>query len=525
MKLAEIRDLDGPNLFMLEPAVKVELILESGESRNLLSHRLGGGPDLRFAAQRAVEWVHGLADQPTPHVVTRVMDDLENISVAFGWTRRAFALEAGRALFDLASGNVLPADLDDRLRHALSTTSADDHPSLIRDRDRTAIAIAVTGTNGKTTTTRLIAHLMRTGGHRTGWNSSSGIYVEGEMIEDGDYSGPSGARRILGDPTIDAAVLETARGGILLRGLGYEHNDVSVFTNVSADHLDLQGVRSLETLAEVKSVVCRVTRADGTCVLNADDELVMNATSNVKARKRLITRNAGNPAVRQHQSSGGAVVIATSDAIVAREGDEPDLTFAYADLPVTHGGRATHMVENAMCAIGAALAAGVAPETVCVGLKSFANDPAHNPGRLNIYSCDGVTVILDFAHNEIGLKHLLEFSRADIGDDGRLISIIGTAGDRNDRSLRQVGRIAADLSDLVIAKGTEHYLRGRSLEELMALYRGGAKEGAPVEYRETADELSALELALDVARRGDVIAMMVHEQVPALVELLESRSG
>jgi cyanophycin synthetase len=143
---------------------------------------------------------------------------------------------------------------------------------------------------------------------------------------------------------------------------------------------------------------------------------------------------------------------------------------------------------------------------------------------MNIYSCGGVTVILDFAHNETGLKHLLEFGRGDVRNGCRLISIIGTAGDRNDVSLRQIGRIAADLSDIVIAKGTRKYLRGRSLDELMAFYRGGAMEGRKVDYRESADEISALELALEIGKPGDAVAMMVHEQVPALVELLEARS-
>jgi cyanophycin synthetase len=158
-------------------------------------------------------------------------------------------------------------------------------------------------------------------------------------------------------------------------------------------------------------------------------------------------------------------------------------------------------------------------------MTSFENDAAHNPGRMNIYTCDGVTVVLDFAHNEIGLKHLIEFGRGDVQGNGRLISIIGTAGDRNDVSLKAIGRIATELSDIVIAKGTEKYLRGRTLEELMAIYRSGAMAHADREYRETRDEVSALELALQICRPGDVVVMMVHEQVPELVKLLESRSS
>lgn len=525
MKLAEIRDLDGPNLFMLEPAIKVELILERGETRKDLIARLGGGAGLTAAATRAVAWLHEQAEQPVPRVVTRIMDDPDHVSIAFGWTRRAFARTVGQALYDLASGEKLETDLATNLRAAIETNAPDDLPILVRDSDRTAIAISVTGTNGKTTTTRLIAHLMRTSGYRTGWNSSSGIYVEGELVEDGDYSGPSGARRILQDPSIEAAVLETARGGILLRGLGYEHNDVSVFTNVSPDHLDLHGVRTLKTLAEVKAVVCRVTRQNGVCVLNADDEHVMNATSGAVARRILVSRAADNPRIVKHVRDGGATIIGTTTAIEVHSTELGDIMYPYAEVPITHGGRAAPMIENAMCAIGAALGAGLSSEHIRQGMASFENDATHNPGRMNIYTCDGVTVVLDFAHNEIGLKHLIDFGRVDLRGDGRLISIIGTAGDRNDASLMAIGRIAAEHSDLVIAKGTDKYLRGRTLDGLMAIYRSGAMAMPDRDYRETRDEVSALELALEIGRPGDVVVMMVHEQVPELVRLLKARSS
>jgi cyanophycin synthetase len=524
MQLAEIRELDGPNLFMLEPAIKVEIVFESGDSRDVLRARFGGGSTLPEAARRVVEWLYQEGGQPAPRVVTRIMDDFDHISIAFSWTRRRFALLVGQAIFDLASGSRLADDLASRLRDALEIESADDQPLVVRDDQHNALVFGVTGTNGKTTTTRLIAHLLRTAGLRTGWTSSSGIYIEGELIEDGDYSGPSGARRVLEDSTLEAAVLETARGGILLRGLGYEHNDVSVFTNISEDHLDLQGVRTLSTLAEVKAVVCRVTKPEGVCVVNADDPLVMKATANVNARRTFVTRDENSPLAIEHLRQRGTVIVGTDEAVVVKSDGKADVRFEYVSMPMTHYGRAFHMVENAMCAIGAALGAGLSADQLRPGLSSFENDPTHNPGRMNVYSCDGVTVILDFAHNETGLKYLLEFGRGDVENGGRLISIIGTAGDRTDGSLRKIGQIASDLSDLVIAKGTKKYLRGRTPAELMAIYRSGAMDNPAVEYREAADELSALELALELGRPGDAIAMMVHEQVPALVDLLESRS-
>ena len=310
MKLAEIRDLDGPNLFMLLPAIKVELILEPGDTEEMIARRLAPGvPDLYSATQLFfLQYCHPHGQQLPPFVWRR-MDEPDHLSIAFAWTRRRFGMAHGQLIVDTIEG-VVDDNIHAHLQHFLDSDAADEFPTLVRDAGRSAIAIAVTGTNGKTTTTRLTAHMMQTAGYRTGWNSSSGIYIDGEEIEAGDYSGPSGARTVLEDPSVQAAVLETARGGILLRGLGYESNDVSVFTNVSADHLDLQGVKTLETLAEVKSVVCKVTRPQGVAVVNADDWLVMAATSEIQAPRVLFTQQRANPTVEAHLESGGRAIIA-----------------------------------------------------------------------------------------------------------------------------------------------------------------------------------------------------------------------
>jgi cyanophycin synthetase len=251
----------------------------------------------------------------------------------------------------------------------------------------------------------------------------------------------------------------------------------------------------------------------------------MNATSGAVARRILVSRAADNPRIVKHVRDGGTAIIGTTSAIEVHSKEFGDIMYPFGQLPITHGGRAAPMIENAMCAIGAALGAGLSSEQIRQGMASFENDATHNPGRMNIYTCDGVTVVLDFAHNEIGLKHLIEFGREDIRGNGRLISIIGTAGDRNDVSLKAIGRIAAEQSDLVIAKGTDKYLRGRTLEGLMAIYRSGAMAMPDRDYRETRDEVSALELALEIGRPGDVVVMMVHEQVPELVRLLKARSS
>jgi cyanophycin synthetase len=524
MKLAEIRDLDGPNLFLLRPAIKVELILEDGETESKLADRLASGSvDLDAATRQFFTDVYDQHEQPTPQFVWRHMDEPGHVSLAFAWVRRRFAMAVAQLIVDTING-VVDDNIDNHLNHLLNTDARDEFPECVLDADRSAIAISVTGTNGKTTTTRLIAHLMQTAGYRTGWNSSSGIYIDGEEIEAGDYSGPSGARRVLEDPSVQAAVLETARGGILLRGLGYEHNDVSVFTNVSADHLDLQGVRTLETLAEVKAVVCKVTRPQGVAVVNADDPLVMVATADIVAQRTLFTQRSDNDAVASHLASEGRAILADRDQIVVRKGDQIVGTFPLAEIPMTFGGRARHMVENAMAGIGAALGAGLGVAQIRAGLQSFRNDSSGNLGRMNIYTCNGITIVLDFAHNEAGLAFLVDFGRSEIGSDGRLITIIGTAGDRTEHSLREIGHIAAERSDIVIAKGTHKYLRGRTLDDLMALYRAGANQCPDTEYHESESEVSALEDALRIARSGDVIVLMAQEYLPELTARLKAIS-
>jgi cyanophycin synthetase len=362
---------------------------------------------------------------------------------------------------------------------------------------------------------------MQSAGYRTGWNSSSGIYIDGEEIEAGDYSGPSGARRILDDPSVQAAVLETARGGILLRGLGYAHNDVSVFTNVSADHLGLQGVLTLETMAEVKAVVCKVTRPGGVAVVNADDPLVMAATNAIAAPRTLVTQRPDNLLVMEHMTAGGTTIIADEREIVVRRGETVAARFSLDEIPMTYAGRARHMVENAMCAIGAALGAGLGLAQIRSGLRTFQNDAAGNLGRMNIYRSNDVTFVLDFAHNEAGITHLVDFGRRLLDGDGRLISIIGTAGDRTEASLKAIGRIAAEASDIVIAHGTVKYLRGRTLDELLGLYRSGVELHPETEYHESETELTGLEDAITLARPGDVIVMMAHEFLPQLTSRLK----
>ena len=522
MDLVEVRELEGPNLFLLEPAFKIEVhstaLRQTPETAPHPFAPSNNVPDdvLRLAdLVRDVLEIAGLPDCP---VTTVPMEVVGNYSVVYPWTDRRIARAVARAAKELVAGN----DIDlHQFREDVTAIRAtepepEDRPALIEDDRRAALTIAVTGTNGKTTTTRLLAHIFREAGQRVGWSSSSGVYIDGEEVLSGDYSGPRGAERVLTDPTVDIAITETARGGILLRGVVSQSVDVSVFTNISPDHLDLQGVRTVEGLAWAKGIVTRITRPDGYTVLNAADPVVMNATRDVRAQKCLVSRDPESPELVNHGAIGGLGMTVVDGNVTLIETGIPTVILPVADIPIASGGAAWFMVENSLFAAAAALAAGATLSQVRDGLRSFQNTPEMNPGRLNVFEHDGTKVIVDFAHNEAGLTALLEFGRSICAENGRLIAIIGTAGDRNDASLIEIGRLATLDADFVIAKNTSHYLRGRSPDELMDLYLRGIAAGRAVPYEVSENELTAVKRALEFAEPGDVVAVMAHEYVPEI---------
>jgi cyanophycin synthetase len=383
------------------------------------------------------------------------------------------------------------------------------------------MTIAVTGTNGKTTTTRLLAHIFRLAGQSVGWSSSSGVYINGEEVLTGDYSGPRGAERVLTDPEVDIAITETARGGILLRGVVCQSVDVSVYTNISPDHLDLQGVRTVEGLAWAKGVVTRITRPEGYAVLNAADPLVMGATRDLRAQKFLIARDSTIPALDAHGAAGGLVLTVIDGVMMLVETGIPTAILPIESIPIAAGGVAGFMIENALLAAAAALAGGATLSQVREGLRTFENSRELNPGRLNVFDRNGTKVIVDFAHNEAGLLALLDFARSMCPKDRRLIAIIGTAGDRTDISLVEIGRLATLDADIVIAKNTNKYLRGRNPQDLMDRYLQGIRSGREVPYETSDNELTAVVRALELAEPGDVIAVMAHEYVDEIGALFE----
>jgi cyanophycin synthetase len=341
---------------------------------------------------------------------------------------------------------------------------------------------------------------------------------------EGDYTGPSGARRVLLDPNVDVAVLETARGGILLRGVAFESADVGVMINVTADHLSLHGVETIETLAEVKSVVVRLVRPGGLVVLNADDPNVARQATRVRADVLFITQDPTRQTVVDHLARGGRALLRIEDAIVHAVGDTREKVIDLRDAPITWGGVARHMVENAMCAAGAALGLGLPLEQIAAGLRTFRSDVRSNAGRLNVFRLHGTIIVVDYAHNESGLEALIAFGRGLSGGAGRLSAIIGTAGDRQDDVLVGIGRIAAEQADRVYIKENLRYLRGRPAEEIVDLIRSGINEahGLGKLVGVYPSEHQALIAALDRAEPGDTIVVMcVQDQLAIYRELRE----
>ena len=503
VELLELRVLDGPNRFFNRPAIKLEFGSETPSAAAAVAVEAG----------LAIRRLHVALDLAAPRVTLRHSFDRRRAAIAFPWRRRARSQAIAASAARIAGG----ASNDRRELRSLRAVAPGPMPDLPRPRIR---VVAITGTNGKSTTTRLITHIATVAGMRVGMTNSDGIYLRNELVEAGDWTGFGGAGRVLADASLDLAVLETARGGILLRGIGYAANDVAVVTNVSADHLGLQGIDTLDELAEVKGAVTRITKRSGWTVLNADDPRVWRMRRETRARWYPFSLDPGSPGIEMAlDRRGRAAVLERGWLVLLGAGRRPQRLARAVELPVTFAGLSTYNVANALAAAAAADALGIPIPKIVEGLRSFALDTEANPGRLNLFERRGLLVLVDFAHNEAGLAGLLDVCRhlvtatahAAHRAKGKLRVAIGTAGDRTDEILHNLGRLAGELADEVVICEKRHYLRGRELEEMNALMRAGIAESGyagPVDSFPT--ELAALEELAKRARRGDVVAVMSH---------------
>jgi cyanophycin synthetase len=405
--------------------------------------------------------------------------------------------------------------------------------------------VAVTGSNGKTTTVRMISHILKGMGRSVGFTTTDGIYIDGRLVKRADASGPKSARMVLQNPRVDFAVFETARGGILREGLGYGNNDVAVVMNVTGDHLGLKGIDTLEQLAAVKQVVVEAVPKTGWAVLNADDPLVLEMRKACSGSVILFSMDPDNAFIDRWVRRGRkAVVLETSDRgemMVIREGRRTMPIAWVHTLPATFEGRARMMVQNAMAAAAAAHVAGAHLHDIRQGLRSFTTSIYQAPGRLNVFDLNGVKVLVDYAHNAAGLETLGDFverltSGAPVG--GRpgeaswsanlRVAVVATAGDRRDEDMRQLGRVAARYFDDVIVR-EDRSTRGRERGETAALILEGLKEamarGARAGYAGVVlDEMEATRTALDRSRPGDLVVLCVDQATEVFKELEARRS-
>jgi cyanophycin synthetase len=556
VRLIEIRMLEGPSVYRLVPVVKVEVAV--GRTRAWHGSRTQGGGLVQLARPvpardwpdaivDLVAWTRRLRAEHDEHagpVAVHRASDAGRWVVTWPWYGAERARLVAEAAVDLATRSVSPAHRvrltgtqvrlvagwEARIAPALATP-----PSWIRDEARTMPVVSITGTNGKSTVTRLIAHVLLRAGRHVGATTSDGILVDGRLVDPGDWTGPGGAAAILRRRDVDVAVLETARGGLIQRGMGYESNDASVFTNVSSDHLDLGGIHTLAELAEVKATVCRVTRPGGRVVLNADDPLVAAVARRVRAQVAYFTLDAASPLAARHRRAGGLVYAAERGRLVEHEGDAVHEIAAVADVPITLGGLARHNVANALAAAAGARALGATIEQVADGLRDFRPSADLSPGRLNVFRAGRRIVIVDFAHNEAGTEAILDVAqRIAGGAAGRaapVTAIIGTAGDRPDDTLRGIGRIAGERAQRVAIKETRSYLRGRAPDDVVRVLREGIAEAgvdaSAVPVYPTEPAALEAELGGPAAAAGDgrpdaprVVVLFCHEARDEVFALL-----
>lgn len=388
--------------------------------------------------------------------------------------------------------------------------------------------IAVTGTNGKTTTTRLIAHMVKNAGFRVGFTTSDGIYVQNHMLDKGDTTGPMSAEFILKDPTVEFAVLETARGGILRAGLGFSRCDIAVLTNIAEDHLGLNDIDTLEDLARVKSVVVKSVRRDGWAVVNADNPWCVKIAAELKCNVAYFSMDENNPLVKKHGKKGGIAAIFENGFVTIKKGDWKIRIEKVTHIPITLGGKARFMIENVLAAALAGYLQGFRTENIRLSLETFIPSAALTPGRMNIFEFKDYRVMIDFAHNAAGYLAIEELM-SNI-ESPLKIGIIAGTGDRRDEDIKECGKIAARMFDHIIIRQEKH-LRGRTEQEIIDLLIAGIREvdvERNIKYEVVPKEVEALKHAMNMAQPGTFITALsdvVDNAIHVVQSYLDKEAG
>ncbi len=389
---------------------------------------------------------------------------------------------------------------------------------LMGDSDGRIPTIAITGTNGKTTTTLLIGHTVRMAGKVAGVTTTEGVFIDGKQIAKGDCTGYWSARTVLGSPEVEVAVLETARGGILKRGLAFDRCDVGVVLNIAADHLGLDGVDTVEDLAQVKAVVA--TSASKVAVLNAEDPLCVAMARRVKPETEVVyfSMDPESPVLLQHMEQGGRAVYLQDNAVVVADANLHQELLRVESMPVAFGGRARFNIANSLAAAAALMAASFTNIQIATGLSTFVSNGRTNPLRTNMFDIRGVTVVVDYAHNPAAYRAMADMARAML--PGQLVGVVTAPGDRRDEDLVEVGRVCgARFDELVVY---ESQSRGRPVGDAVDLILEGAEEAAGMSdtLHRVLEVGDAIRHGLGLCRPGDVMVFACGSSLQVFVEAL-----
>lgn len=386
--------------------------------------------------------------------------------------------------------------------------------------------IAVTGTNGKTTTTRLLAHIVKNMGYHVGFTTSDGIYVQNHMLEKGDTTGPLSAEFILKDPSVEFAVLETARGGILRSGLGFSRCDIGIITNIQEDHLGLNDIENLDDLSRVKSVVVKSIKKDGWAVLNAQDEHCVKIAQELSCNVAYFSLDENHPVIKAHCKAGGIAAIYENGFVTIKKGNWKIRVEKVTTIPLTVGGRATFMIANVLAATLAGYLYGFKTEDMRLSLETFRPSAAQTPGRLNIFEFKDFKVMIDFAHNAAGYTAIRDFLAK--VDSPHKVGIIAGVGDRRDQDIKECAALAAEMFDHIIIRQEKH-LRGRTEQEIIDLLLEGIHSIDPKKsYEIIPKEIEALKHAISTAKQGTFITALsdvINNAIETVQSYLDKEAG
>lgn len=371
--------------------------------------------------------------------------------------------------------------------------------------------IAISGTNGKTTTTRLIAHIVKQMGHKVGYTTTDGVYIQNQLMVKGDCTGPVSAEFVLKDPTVDFAVLECARGGLLRAGLGFHNCDVAVVTNVAADHLGLQGIDTIEKLARVKAVVPQTVFPEGYAILNADDDLVYAMREGLQCKVALFSLHEDSPRIKEHCAKGGLAAVYEHGYVTILKGGWKIRVEKVTNIPITFSGKAEFNISNVLGATLAAYVRDFKTEDIRLALQTFVPSPAMTPGRMNMFNFKNFTVMLDYAHNTHGIQAIGKYVQS--VDAPLKVGIVAGVGDRRDEDIISLGEESAKIFDEIIIRQDKN-LRGRTEEEMIELMTRGIKNIDPLKkitlFRK---ESEAIDHAIATAQKDSFI-VVISDVVP-----------